>query len=161
MATTDKDDRTAGKRGVKRRAKWKTVVGWREWVGLPDLRIERIKAKVDTGARTSALHAFDLETFTHRGSPHVGFNLHPVQRKKHPEIACVAEIRDKRAVVSSNGQREERIVILTTARIDGQDWPIELTLTNRDQMGFRMLLGREALRGRFVVDPGASFLTKS
>jgi hypothetical protein len=133
------------------------VIGWREWVLLPDLLDMPIKAKIDTGARTSSIHSFGTRRFTDGGAPHVEFLLHPIQRRAEPEIACVAPIKDERMVRSSNGEAEMRIVVETVARLGGVDWPIELTLATRDVMGFRMLLGREALRKRFLIDPDRSF----
>lgn len=133
------------------------VLGWREWVELPALGVPRLKAKVDTGARTSALHAFRIRTFERDGVEMVEFKVHPEQRRRHPEITCTAPIHDRRSVASSNGQSEDRIVIRTRIEIADRSWPIEVTLSNRDQMGFRMLLGREALRGRATVDPGRSY----
>lgn len=139
----------------------KPVVGWRENASLPDLGVDYIKAKVDTGARTSAIHAFKVREKDVDGVPHVEFIVHPMQRKKKPEVKCLAPISDQRWVRSSNGKRELRYVIETEIVIGEQKFPIELTLTDRDQMGFRMLLGREALRKRFTVDPGASYLLSS
>ena len=134
-----------------------SVIGWREWVGLPDLLDLPIKAKIDSGARTSSIHSFGTRTFTEGGAPWVEFLLHPIQRQALPEIACVAPVKDERMVRSSNGEAERRLVIETTARLGATEWPIELTLATRDVMGFRMLLGREAIRRRFLVDPGRSF----
>ena len=133
------------------------VIGWREWVLLPDLIDLPIKAKIDTGARTSSIHSFGTRRFHDGGAPHVEFLLHPIQRRADPEIACVAPIKDERMVRSSNGEAELRIVVETMARLGGVDWPIELTLADRDVMGVRMLLGRAALRKRFLIDPGRSF----
>jgi hypothetical protein len=135
----------------------RAVIGWREWVHLPELLAVPIKAKVDTGARTSAIHSFGTRRFTERGAPWVEFLVHPVQRRNLPEIACVAPISDERPIRSSSGEVVVRLVVDTTARVGDVSWPIELTLAGRDVMGFRMLLGREALRGRFLVDPGRSF----
>ena len=133
------------------------VIGWREWVSLPEWLSVPIKAKIDTGARTSSIHSFGTRQFMDRGQPHVEFLLHPVQGEDSPEIRCVAPVKDERWVKSSNGEAEFRIVIETVARLGPVAWPIELTLADRDVMGFRMLLGREALRRRFLVDPGRSF----
>jgi hypothetical protein len=137
----------------------KKVIGWREWIRLPDLYPGRIKAKIDTGARTSCLHAFKITPFTKDGAPYVRFLLHPLQRERTPEVSCVALVIDYRAVTDSGGRREQRYVIRTSLKLGTRRWPIELTLTNRDQMGFRMLIGRQALR-RYMVDIGKSFLTR-
>lgn len=138
----------------------KKVVGWREWVALPDLKIKRIKAKLDTGARTSALHALNITPFTKDGASYVRFVVHPLQRQRKPSTTCVARVIDHRRITDSGGRSEERYVIRTTLMLGKTLWPVELTLTNRDQMGFRMLIGRQALRRRYVVDPARSFVTK-
>lgn len=135
-------------------------IGWREWVALPDLKIDNIKAKVDTGARSSALHAVDIKRFFRNGQEMVSFKVHPVQRNSKLTIAAEAEVVEHRHVRSSGGHQTLRPVILTTVQFMDQCWPIELTLVSRDDMGFRMLLGREAVRGRFVVDAGQSFYGK-
>lgn len=137
----------------------KQTIGWREWVALPDLKISLIKAKIDTGARSSALHAHDVEVIRRRGREVVRFKIHPLQRETAHEVQAEAELVDERWVRSSSGHRMRRPVILTTVEINGQQWPIELTLTSRDEMGFRMLLGRQAMRKRFLVDPARSFLS--
>lgn len=142
---------------MKRVKRPKAIIGWREWVGLPDLGVDRIKAKIDTGARTSAIHAFEIRPFERGGERYVSFSLHPVQRHGTPVVDCEARVADERTVTSSNGERERRYVIETHIKLGEETWPIEMTLTNRDEMGFRMLLGRGAVRRRFVVDPGGSF----
>ena len=134
------------------------VIGWREWLALPELGIPRIKAKVDTGARTSALHAFDIEHFAENGAAMVRFKIHPVQRDVHTTIEVTAPLIDEREVRSSSGKTSLRPVIRSMAELGSTAWPIEITLVRRDLMGFRMLLGRQAVRRRFLVDPGASFL---
>lgn len=144
----------------KKKRKLLPAVGWRERVALPDLGIDLIKAKVDTGARTSALHAHRITPFTKDNITYVRFFVHPTQRKKKPEIECTALVVDERAVTNSGGKTTQRYVIRTTLVAGDQNWPIELTLTNRDEMGFRMLLGRQAVRRRFVVDPGRSYMTR-
>ena len=133
-------------------------LGWREWVHLPDLGIRWVKAKTDSGARTSALHAFDIEIFEREGREFVRFKVHPRQHNDVETIEAEAELIDQRHVRSSHGKRTFRPVIRTTLEVRGQSFPIELTLVCRRRMKFRMLLGREALRNRFVVDTGRSYL---
>ncbi|MCB9569200.1 MAG: ATP-dependent zinc protease [Myxococcales bacterium] len=133
------------------------VIGWREWVALPELGIPAIKAKIDTGARTSALHAVDLERFTRRGVDWVRFCVHPHQRDVESSVVAEAEVIDERIIRNSGGHSESRPVIAAVALLGAESLTIELTLTNRALMGFRMLLGREAVRHRFLVDPGASY----
>lgn len=134
------------------------MVGWREWVDLPDLCDSQIKAKIDTGARTSALHAFGLRVFERDGSTLARFEIHPRQRSAEPSYTVEVPVRAFRTVRSSTGHRERRPVIATRARLGDHEFGIELTLTSRDAMGFRMLLGRAAVRRRFWVDPGRSYL---
>lgn len=133
------------------------TVGWREWLTLPELDIPWIKAKVDTGARTSALHASTIDEFTRHDQLWVRFVMHPLQRRNVPELICTAKVKDVREVTDSGGHREQRYVIETTVCIGGICWPIELTLTNRDTMKFRMLLGRTAMKGRLLVNPAKSY----
>ncbi|MBU2887599.1 ATP-dependent zinc protease [Gilvimarinus agarilyticus] len=136
----------------------KQSVGWREWVHLPDLVDCPVKAKIDTGAKTSAIHAFFVEEFSRDGEPWVRFGLHPMQKTLDPEYTCEAKVVETRRVTDSGGHQEERYVIETALRIGGHTLVTEMTLTNRETMLFRMLLGRNSLAGRFVVDPQASFL---
>lgn len=135
------------------------IIGWREWVSLPLLGIDKIKAKIDTGARTSALHAFSLQPFVENGKNQIRFQIHPLQHNTDMTKTCVADIVDKRLVTDSGGHEEERFVIMTPITIAGQTWSIEITLTERENMLFRMLLGRSALRKRFIVNPARSFVT--
>jgi len=132
--------------------------GWREWVGLPSLGIPRIKAKVDTGARSSSLHATDLEEFERGGKPWVRFTVLPVQKSDHGMVRVQAPLSDRRAVRPSSGKSEVRPVVEVEVQVGDLRFPCEVTLARRDQMGFRMLLGRTALRRRFLVDPGRSYL---
>jgi hypothetical protein len=134
------------------------AIGWREWVRLPDLAGVTIKAKVDTGARTSALHAFALQRFKVDGTDWVRFDIHPEQRSGAGSTSVEYPVAEWRTVRSSSGHSERRPVIRTVIEVVQQAVLTEVTLTNRDQMGFRMLLGRATLRRRFVVDPGRSYL---
>ncbi len=134
------------------------TVGWREWVGLPDLSVRPIKAKIDTGARTSALHAYAIEPFRRSGVLWLRFVLQPMQQSNAFKDACEARAIDQRAVRNSGGGVEKRYIITTLLKLGEESWPIELALTNRDQMGFRMLLGRTALESRALIEPGRSFL---
>jgi len=134
------------------------TLGWREWVGLPDFGIKNIKAKVDTGARTSALHAFEVRSFEEDGAERVEFRMHPVQKDQDTVVTCVADVLDKRRVTDSGGHTEERFVIKTDLVIGPHRWPIEVTLTARDDMMFRMLIGRTALNGRALVNPQRSYV---
>jgi hypothetical protein len=134
------------------------IIGWREWVSLPGLGVHTLKAKIDTGARSSALHAFGLEHFQQDGVEMVRFQVHPLQRDDRHIVTVEATLLDKRMVRSSIGHEQLRPVIETPVQVGNQIFPIELTLTSRDAMGFRMLLGRQAVRDRFLVDPGRSYL---
>ncbi len=128
---------------------------------MPDLGITRIKAKIDTGARSSALHAFDIEIFKQRGLDFVRFKVHPYQHNSTDTITAESELLDIRNVRNSGGHAQSRPVIQTTVTLGERQWPLELTLTNRDVMGFRMLLGRQAVRQRFLIDSGRSYLQSS
>lgn len=141
---------------MKRTREPKMIIGWREWLALPDLGVPAIKAKVDTGAKTSALHAFDISPFEQGGDRFVSFSVHPLQGNDDVVIQCTAPLVDRRKVTSSSGQSQRRYVIATTLQVAGRSWSIELTLTNRDVMKFRMLLGRDAMKGRLIVDPQLS-----
>ncbi len=134
------------------------TIGWREWVSFPELGIDRVKAKVDTGARTSALHAFRVAEFKQHGTSWVEFDLHPLQNDNDTKITAKAEVVDVRNVTDSGGHKELRYVISTIIELGGDCFPIEVTLTDRDSMRFRMLLGRTAMNGRYLVQPDASFL---
>ncbi len=133
------------------------TIGWREFVSLPDLGIPVIKAKVDTGARSSSLHAFEIAMFRKDNLDYVRFKIHPLQRSSQRVIEVETPVFDVRNVKSSSGETSLRPVVVTLVEIMGESWPIELTLANRDEMGFRMLLGREAIRGRMLVDSGSSY----
>ena len=134
------------------------IIGRREWVALPDLNLPALKAKVDTGARTSALHAFLIEPYEKDGVDMLRFMIHPIQLNDSLEVECHAPVFDFREVTDSGGHREMRYVIQSRLVIGNIEQPIEMTLTNRDTMRFRMLLGRRAMENRFVVDPGASYI---
>jgi hypothetical protein len=134
-----------------------TVVGWREWVGLPGIGVEWLKAKIDTGARTSSLHAFGVEEFERDGESRVRFEVHPWQRSAGDAVRVELPVHDRRAVRSSSGHVEERLVVLLDLRLADRVVPAEVTLTRRDEMGFRMLVGREALRQGYVVDAAVSY----
>lgn len=135
-----------------------TVAGWREWVSLPDAGVAWIKAKLDTGARSSSLHAFDIEDFERDGEPWVRFSVHPWQRSAEESHLCELPLHDRRLVRSSSGHAQERDVVLMEVSLLGRSVTAEVTLSRRDEMGFRLLIGREALRQGFLVDPGRSYL---
>ena len=134
------------------------IIGWREWLALPDLSIPKIKAKVDTGARTSALHAFWIDAYKKKNQQWVRFAIHPIQNNIETVIECDAQVKDRRVVADSGGHKQLRYVIETPVCVGAHVYTVELTLTRRDIMKFRMLLGRTAINNRFLVDPAASFL---
>jgi ribosomal protein S6--L-glutamate ligase len=133
------------------------IVGWQEWVALPELGLPALKAKIDTGAKTSALHTHFIEPYGNGRRLKVRFAVRPSPESSDLEIAASADVVDRREVLSSNGVPELRYVIMTTLRIGGREWPIEVTLTNRERMAYRMLIGRQAIRSDMLVDCGASF----
>ncbi len=133
------------------------TLGWREWAALPRLSIRKIKIKVDTGARTSALHAFRLEPYQSETGKRVKFWVHPLQNNTEYVVECDSEILDERVVTDSGGHAEHRVVIKTPIMIGDHKWTIELTLTDRDTMKFRMLLGRTAIQDQYLVDSSASY----
>ena len=136
----------------------KITIGWREWIVLPELGIPAVKAKIDTGARTSALHAFFVEPFDENGIQKVRFQIHPLQKRADIELMCVADLVDQRMVTDSGGHREKRYVIQSKIVVGSREINAEMTLTDRDTMRFRMLLGRTALSGDFIVDSSCSYL---
>ncbi len=152
---------------IKRKVKRKKIdlqdhlfIGWNEWCSLPELGINKIKAKIDTGAKTSAIHAYAIKAYHSKNKKFVKFSVHPFQKRTDISINCHAEVLDERHIMSSNGHIENRYVITTPIRLGNQEWPIELTLSDRDPLRFRMLLGREALKGRVVIDPNRKLLQK-
>lgn len=146
---------------MKKKRKERQLIGWREWVELPELGIPAIKAKIDTGATTSSLHAIHIERFRRDGKDFARFQVHPRQKNSKLTIQAEAPLVEFRSVRSSSGHQSSRPVILTTIALFDEVWPIELTLANRSDMGFRMLIGRRAMKKRFVVDPGASYRDSS
>ncbi len=134
------------------------VLGREEWVALPELGLPAIKVKVDTGARTSALHAYYVEPIGSPRARKVRFGVHPLPRRRDVTIECTARLIDRREVKSSSGESERRYVIETEISIGGRQWPIEITLADRNMMTYRMLLGRQAIRAGMLVDPSSSFL---
>ncbi|WP_324613372.1 ATP-dependent zinc protease family protein [Agromyces kandeliae] len=135
-----------------------TIAGWREWVRLPQADVAWLKAKLDTGARSSALHAFDVEEFERDGADWVRFGIHPWQDTDADAATVELPVHDRRVVRSSTGHTQERLVVLMEVVLHDRPVTAEVTLTNRDEMGFRMLIGREALRNGFLVDAGRSFV---
>lgn len=134
------------------------LVGWQEWVSLPELGIDRVKVKVDTGARTSALHAQAITSTLIDDEEWVAFKLHPLQDNTQVEVDCRARVTGHRVVRDSGGHEQTRVVIETLIQLGDDEWPIEMTLTNRENMGFRMLLGRNAIVNRHYVDPSQAFI---
>ena len=137
------------------------VIGWREFVAFPQLKINRVKAKIDTGARSSALHAFNIRELVQNDQRIIRFQVHPLQRDSQTTITAEAELLEYRKIRNSGGTAQLRPVIKTNIEVGKQIWSIELSLTDRDVMGFRMLLGRQAVRNKFLVDPGKSFIQSS
>ncbi len=133
------------------------TLGWREWVSLPELGITALKCKVDTGARSSALHAFSVAEFDKEGQRWVRFGMHPYQRNEEEVVWCEAPVTDVREVTDSGGHTTERYFITTDIVIGEDRFPVSLSLTSRDTMLFRMLLGREAMKGRYLVNPEMSY----
>lgn len=134
------------------------LIGWREWAALPQLGIEQMKVKIDTGARSSALHAWNIEPFKHRGALWLRFEVHPLQHNNRFSRPCTAPVHDLRRIKSSNGEIQDRYVVRLDICLGPKMWPIDISLTDRDEMGFRMLLGRSAIRNRCLVNPGRSFI---
>lgn len=144
--------------GVLPRRKKKIKIGWQECCALPSLGIAKIHAKVDTGAKTSALHAVNIEPFTKNAKPYLRFSVYPHQYDQEALTLCEAEVIDQRYIMNSGGQKELRYVIKTELKIGKKSWEIELTLTDRTPMNFRMLLGREALKRRVLINTGRRYL---
>ena len=134
------------------------LAGWREWASLPDFGVDAIKAKIDTGAKTSALHAKRVRQINHDGYDCVEFFLQPRQHESKPQVFCVAPLLDRRVIRSSNGDEEERFVVEARLRLGDREFLTPVSLADRRHMEFRLLIGRDALRGRFTVDPEGSFL---
>lgn len=149
--------------GAKRKTQPRTkrsalAIGWREWVEFPELCDRRIEAKIDTGAKTSAVHAYRIRELQIDGRDYVQFYLHPAKKREKPAIFCSVPIHDRRLIRSSNGVAQMRIIIQTVLRLGGRETTIELSLANRDDMGFRLLLGRDALGRNIVIHPARSFM---
>jgi len=150
--------RLQGRYATGNMAEKRPTIGWREWVQLPDLGVNEIKAKVDTGADNSSLHAFNIERFTKDDLEMVRFEIHPRQKRKRPSIECEAEVVGEKKVKNPGGRREVRPIIQTTLVVAGKKIQAKVNLTTRDEMTFRMLLGRRTVRKKFLVDPGRSYL---
>lgn len=149
---------TETKRTKSHSSRTPVSAGWREWVGLPDLGVEHIKAKLDTGARSSALHAFDLAEFERDGVAWVRFSVHPWQESAQDARTVELPVHDRRTIRSSTGHVQQRYVVRMRLRLLDRTFPVEVTLARRDSMGFRLLVGREALRRGFLVDSSKSYL---
>ncbi|MDB6096772.1 MAG: ribosomal protein S6--L-glutamate ligase [Francisellaceae bacterium] len=132
----------------------KILIGWQEWCSLPKLHLPAIKAKIDTGAKTSALHAHEIKPFHRQGNLYVHFIIHPLQQNIQIERFCTAEVIDERMIMNSGGHKEKRYVIQTPITLGDLTWDIEITLTNRAPLSFRMLLGRRAIHQHALIDPG-------
>ncbi|OIQ00144.1 MAG: hypothetical protein AUK35_03120 [Zetaproteobacteria bacterium CG2_30_46_52] len=135
----------------------KVLIGAQEWCAFPELGIPAIKMRVDSGAKTSSIHAFDIKKFERDGVEWVSFDVHPLQRDKKTTKRCEHVLVDRRHIKSSTGEQQKRYVIRTQMQMGDLSYDIDLTLANRDSMGFRMLLGREAMNGRVIIDPGQTF----
>ena len=136
----------------------KPIIGWREFASFPQLNLDRVKAKIDTGARSSALHAFNIQELSRQGKQIIRFQVNPQQRDRQTTVTAEAELLEYRRIRNSGGVAQLRPVIKTNIKVGKHIWVIELSLTDRDVMGFRMLLGRQAVRNKFLVDPGGSYL---
>lgn len=134
------------------------LIGWREWIAFPAFGDFLVKAKVDTGARTTAIHATDIKAIEKDGKQLVVFALFPHQDDHDTFVRCTAPLAEKRVITDSGGHEEERFIIITEIGLGEYRWEVEISLTQRDDMGFRMLLGRTAVRNRFIIDPGKSYL---
>lgn len=140
--------------------KTKPVIGWREWVSLPDFGIPKIKAKVDTGAKTSALHADDIEVFKEGSRDRVRFTVFPTQKTHVGAVALEAGLVGYKFIRSSSGHEHLRPIVRTRLKLGGYFYLVDITLAKRDLMGFRLLLGRDAVAPHFLVNPGRSYLLK-
>jgi ribosomal protein S6--L-glutamate ligase len=135
----------------------KIIIGKEEWAALPELGLPAVKMRVDSGAKTSALHAFNIQVIEENGLKYVHFDIHPIQNNRKVIQSCRGLLIDQRHVKSSSGEKENRHVIRTPVTLGEETWDIEITLTNRDSMGYRMLLGREAMANRVLIDPDQAF----